>query len=123
MYAAQRVLAVMSALVFATYTMSANGAERTDPVHSFIMALPKNELHIHLEGTVEPEDYLALVARNNLSSPYDSPEAVRERLTYQRDLNTFIEVYEELLSALVTTRDFEEAVVRYAGRVAARVSR
>ena len=99
--------------------MSATGAEYADPVHTFVMDLPKTELHVHLEGTIEPEDYLALVARNNLSSPYASPQAVRERLTYQRDLNTFIEVYEELLSALVTPRDFEEAVVRYAARVAA----
>ena len=96
----------------------AGGAQGTEAVHAFIMGLPKTELHVHLEGTIEPEDYLALVDRNGLDSAYATPEAVRERLTYQRDLDTFIEVYEELLSALTTARDFEEAVVRYAARVA-----
>lgn len=110
------LLAFYSALAV---SMSAFGAERTDTVQNWLMGLPKTELHVHLEGTIEPEDYVALLARNGLSSPYASPEAVRERLTYQRDLNTFIEVYEELLSALVTPKDFEGAVVRYAERVAA----
>jgi len=95
------------------------GAQRKHAVHEFVMGLPKTELHVHLEGTIEPEDYLELVARNGLESPYATAEAVRERLTYQRDLDTFIEVYEELLSALTTARDFEESVVRYAARVAA----
>lgn len=116
MLKASRLLAFFFATVF---TMNVFGAERTDTVQNWVMGLPKTELHVHLEGTIEPEDYIALVARNKLSSPYASADAVRERLTYQRDLNTFIEVYEELLSALVTPQDFEEAVVRYAGRVAA----
>ncbi|MEM9622612.1 MAG: adenosine deaminase [Pseudomonadota bacterium] len=111
-----RVWLLMSTLVASA---GVSGTERTESVQAFLLELPKTELHIHLEGTIEPEDYLALVEKNNLKSPYATADAVRERLTYQKDLNTFIEVYEELLSALVTTDDFEQAIVRYAGRVAA----
>lgn len=112
-------MSLLAAVAVLAGAPGVDGAERMDSVHASLMALPKTELHVHLEGTIEPEDYLALVARNGIDSPYATAHAVRERLTYQRDLNTFIEVYEELLSALVTARDFEEAVVRYAERVAA----
>lgn len=101
-----------------TLVLFAHGANGDEAVHAFVMGLPKTELHVHLEGTIEPEDYLALVERNGLESAYATPAAVRERLTYQRDLDTFIEVYEELLSALTTRDDFADAVARYAGRVA-----
>ena len=111
----------LSVLPLWATVMGASGAERgtegAEDVRDFIMGLPKTELHIHLEGTIEPEDYLVLVEKNGIDSPYASAEAVRERLTYQKDLNTFIEVYEELLSALYTKKDFEDAVVTYAERV------
>ncbi len=86
-------------------------------VEDFIMGIPKTELHVHLEGTIEPEEYIALVERNKLEQKYQTAQDVRQRLVHQKDLNTFIEVYEELLSALVTAEDFEEAVVSYARRV------
>jgi adenosine deaminase len=86
---------------------------------AFLIQMPKAELHVHLEGLLEPEQYLELVARNGLEPKYPTVEAVKERLIYQRDLNTFIEVYEELLSAMYTEEDFYEVAMAYIERVAA----
>ncbi len=95
-----------------------HASEDADAIRSFIMGMPKAELHIHLEGTLEAEDYLEIMARNDLPSRYPDAAAVRDRLQYARDLDTFIEVYEELLSAMQTAWDFEDVAMRYVARVA-----
>jgi len=82
-------------------------------IKAFALGVPKAELHIHLEGTLEPEHYLKLVADNELEAKYATVEAVQERLLDQRDLNSFIEVYEELLSAMRTEEDFYEVALAY----------
>ena len=87
-------------------------------VQAFALRVPKAELHIHLEGTLEPDHYLDLIARNGLEARYTTVEAVQERLLDQRDLNSFIEVYEELLSAMRTEDDFYEVALAYCRKVA-----
>ena len=106
-------------LTLAGKPVQGSDAERDEAIAAFIMGLPKTELHIHLEGTLEAEDYLALMARNGRESSYADAAAVRDRLTYARDLDTFIEVYEELLGAMQTAYDFEQVAMTYIERVAA----
>ena len=92
---------------------SAHGA----PTQAFINGLPKAELHLHFEGSLEPEEYLALAARNGLPRRYADADAVRQRLRHATDLNTFIEVYEEMLSAMHTREDFRDVALACFGRL------
>lgn len=79
----------------------------------FIMGLPKAELHVHVEGTLEPELYLRLAARNRIATPYTDAEAVRRRLREAHDLPSFIGIYEELIAALRSAADFRELALHY----------
>ncbi len=109
-------------LTFVLLVLAPGGAVAADSdasLRALIMALPKAELHVHIEGTLEPEHYLELIARNGLTPRYASPEAVRQRLTHATDLNTFIEVFSELLSAMRTERDFHDVALTYFRRVRA----
>jgi adenine deaminase len=99
-------------------SMTVLSAENREAIQAFALRVPKAELHIHLEGTLEPDHYLELIARNGLEARYTTVEAVQERLLDQRDLNSFIEVYEELLSAMRTEDDFYEVALAYCRKVA-----
>ena len=59
---------------------------------SFIRSLPKAELHVHIEGTLEPEMMFALVARNGIDLPFDTVGEVREAYEFS-DLQTFLDIY------------------------------
>ena len=48
----------------------------TSPLHTFIRGLPKAELHLHIEGSLEPELMLALAQRNGIALPYTSVEQI-----------------------------------------------
>jgi adenosine deaminase len=50
--------------------------DRNAPMQDFIQQLPKAELHVHLEGTLEPEHIFALAARNGIALPYKTPDEV-----------------------------------------------
>jgi adenine deaminase len=93
------------------------GAATSEDIRSFALTIPKAELHIHFEGTLEPEHYLRLVAKNHIQAKYGTVEEVQVRLLDQRDLNSFIEVYEELLSAMITEEDFYEVALAYCQKV------
>ncbi len=56
---------------------------------TFIRSLPKAELHLHLEGTLEPEMMLALARRNGVALPYPSVEAARAAYAFE-DLQGFL---------------------------------
>jgi aminodeoxyfutalosine deaminase len=73
---------------------------------SYLRAAPKAELHVHLEGTVQPETLLELARRNNVSLPYDSVPELREWFRF-RDFMHFIEVYGTISRCLTTSDDFE----------------
>jgi len=79
----------------------------------FIHGLPKAELHLHFEGTLEPEMALDLAARNSLALPYQNVDEVKTRMGCAYDLPTFIAVYEELLSVIRTEQDFYEVAYAY----------
>ena len=79
----------------------------------FVFGLPKAELHVHLEGVMEPERYLAIAHRNGVATPYASAEAVRQRLRDAHDLPSFIAIYEELISAVQTEQDIYDIATDY----------
>lgn len=86
-----------------------------------LMPLPKAELHLHIEGTLEPELAFALAARNGVSLPYADEDALREAYRFA-DLQSFLNLYYELMAVLRTERDFEDLADAYLARAAAQAS-
>ncbi|MEV7198953.1 adenosine deaminase [Streptomyces griseoluteus] len=82
------------------------------------MPLPKAELHLHIEGTLEPELAFRLAQRNGLELPYADTEALRHAYRFE-DLQSFLNLYYELMAVLRTERDFEELADAYLARAAA----
>jgi adenosine deaminase len=79
---------------------------------AFIRALPKAELHMHLEGSLEPELLLELGARNGLRMRWDTPEALRSAYEFS-DLQSFLDLYYEGCRVLVKDRDFYDMTRAY----------
>jgi len=79
---------------------------------AFIVDLPKVELHLHIEGTLEPELMFALAKRNNISIPYSSPEEVSEAYQFE-NLQSFLDIYYQGAKVLVTEQDFFELTWAY----------
>ncbi|MFE9605247.1 adenosine deaminase [Streptomyces hokutonensis] len=82
------------------------------------MPIPKAELHLHIEGTLEPELAFALAARNGVELPYADTEALRKAYLFE-DLQSFLNLYYELMAVLRTERDFEDLANAYLARAAA----
>jgi adenosine deaminase len=82
---------------------------------SLIKRLPKCELHIHIEGSLEPEMVFALARRNGIRLPYPSVEALRQAYRFG-DLQDFLNVYYQAMSVLVTEQDFYDLAWAYLER-------
>jgi adenine deaminase len=82
---------------------------------SLIKRLPKCELHIHIEGSLEPEMVFALARRNGIRLPYSSVEALRQAYRFG-DLQDFLNVYYQAMSVLVTEQDFYDLAWAYLER-------
>lgn len=87
-------------------------------IETLIKRLPKCELHIHIEGSLEPELMFALAKRNNVKLPYDSVESVRRAYQFG-NLQDFLDVYYQGMSVLVTERDFYDLAWAYLERARA----
>src|SRR6202453_3383297 len=87
-------------------------------IETLIKRLPKCELHIHIEGSLEPELMFALAKRNNVTLPYDSVEAVRRAYQFG-NLQDFLDVYYQGMSVLVTEQDFYDLAWAYLKRARA----
>lgn len=85
---------------------------------TLIRALPKAELHIHLEGSLEPELMLALAERNDVAIPYQTVEDLRAAYSFTR-LQDFLDIYYAGASVLQTTEDFHDLVFAYMQRAVA----
>lgn len=81
-------------------------------------ALPKTDLHVHLEGTIEPEMLFRLAERNHISLPWKTPEQLAEAFCF-RDLAGFLAVYYKGCEVLVTGEDFYDLTCAYLKRAAA----
>jgi len=85
---------------------------------SFIHGLPKAELHIHIEGSLEPELMLELAGRNGVKLPFASVAEVRQAYEFT-DLQSFLDVYYEGARVLVKEQDFYDLAHAYLQTVAA----
>jgi adenosine deaminase len=86
-------------------------------IESFIAGLPKAELHMHLEGSLEPELMVALSRRNGVDIPYASPEEARSAYAFTQ-LQDFLDLYYRGMSVLKTAQDFYDLTWAYLQRVA-----
>jgi len=82
----------------------------------FIRGIPKVELHLHIEGTLEPELMFELEQRNHIPLPYNSVEEVRRAYDF-RDLQSFLDIYYQGARVLREERDFFELTWAYLERV------
>ncbi|MFM7026863.1 MAG: adenosine deaminase [Limnohabitans sp.] len=77
-----------------------------------LRAMPKAELHVHIEGTLEPDMIFALAKRNGVQLPYASVDALRAAYAFT-DLQSFLDLYYAGASVLLTERDFYEMAWAY----------
>ena len=84
----------------------------------FIAGLPKAELHLHLEGSLEPELMFALAGRNRVAIPFKSVEEVRAAYSFS-NLQDFLDIYYQGADVLRTEEDFHDLTAAYLDRVAA----
>lgn len=84
----------------------------------FLTHLPKAELHLHIEGTLEPELMFELARRNQVALPYDSPAAARQAYTFE-NLQSFLDLYYAGCRVLRAERDFYDLTAAYLARAAA----
>ena len=85
---------------------------------AFIARLPKAELHLHIEGSLEPELMFELATRNNVAIPFASVEEVRAAYEFSR-LQDFLDIYYRGADVLRTERDFHDLAIAYFDRAAA----
>nr|WP_260927836.1 adenosine deaminase [Novosphingobium sp. 9] len=79
---------------------------------AFIVGLPKAELHLHIEGSLEPELMFALAARNSVAIPYASVEDVRAAYAFS-NLQDFLDIYYAGASVLLVRQDFHDLAMAY----------
>lgn len=83
--------------------------------HQFLNQLPKAELHMHLEGSLEPELMFKLAQRNQVSLPFDSVEAIRAAYEFS-NLQDFLDIYYQGANVLQTEQDFYDLTWAYLER-------
>ncbi|WP_157268930.1 adenosine deaminase [Azohydromonas aeria] len=89
-----------------------------EPLNALLRRMPKAELHIHIEGSLEPELIFKLAQRNGVALPYDSVEALRAAYAFT-DLQSFLDIYYAGASVLLKEEDFFDMAWAYFERAAA----
>ncbi|WP_405374487.1 MULTISPECIES: adenosine deaminase [unclassified Microbacterium] len=85
---------------------------------SALGSLPKAELHLHIEGTLEPELAFELAGRNGVTLPFADVDDLRRRYDFE-DLQSFLDLYYAAMAVLQTAQDFTDLAVAYFERAAA----
>ncbi|WP_395327919.1 adenosine deaminase [Novosphingobium sp. BL-8H] len=85
---------------------------------NFIAGLPKAELHLHIEGSLEPELMFALAERNGVAIPFATVEEVRAAYDFS-NLQDFLDIYYAGANVLLTRQDFHDLAMAYFVRAAA----
>ena len=78
----------------------------------FIQHLPKVELHLHIEGSLEPEMMFELAKRNQISVPFATPEDVKAAYEFN-DLQSFLDIYYQGANVLIYEQDFYDLTWAY----------
>ncbi|WP_317201157.1 adenosine deaminase [Janthinobacterium sp.] len=89
-----------------------------DQLRATLQQMPKAELHIHIEGSLEPELIFALAERNGVALAYPSVEALRAAYAFE-DLQSFLDIYYAGASVLLKEQDFYDMGSAYLARAAA----
>jgi len=79
---------------------------------TFITGLPKAELHLHIEGSLEPEQMFAFARRNRIDIPFESVETLRAAYSFTR-LQDFLDIYYQGANVLRTEEDFHDLALAY----------
>jgi len=86
-------------------------------IQRFIEEMPKAELHLHIEGTLEPEMMLALAHRNKVKLPYYTIQDIKKAYQFSC-LQDFLDVYYLGMSVLLTRQDFYDLTFAYLEKMA-----
>jgi adenosine deaminase len=97
--------------------MNPDAVDRTR-LPDLLRRMPKAELHIHIEGSLEPELIFALAKRNGVVLPYSSVDALRKAYAFT-DLQSFLDIYYAGASVLLKEEDFFDMAMAYFRRAAA----
>src|SRR5262245_34608683 len=81
-------------------------------IEATVARLPKAELHIHIEGSLEPELLFALAKRNKVRLAYDSVAAIRAAYAFS-NLQDFLDLYYQGMSVLLHEADFYDLAMAY----------
>jgi adenosine deaminase len=87
-------------------------------LEAFVRGLPKAELHMHIEGSLEPELMFALARRNRVVLPFATVEAVKAAYAFS-NLQDFLDIYYQGAAVLKTEEDFEDLALAYFRRLKA----
>ena len=87
----------------------------TGNIERMILEFPKTELHLHIEGSFEPELLFEIAQRNRVVLPYHSVEEVRKAYRFA-DLQAFLDIYYRAMSVLIHERDFYDLTSAYLRR-------
>jgi adenosine deaminase len=93
-----------------------NGSAAT--LDSFIRGLPKAELHLHIEGSLEPEQMFEFARRNKVALPFASVEEIRAAYSFS-NLQDFLDIYYQGAGVLLVEQDFEDLALAYFRRLQA----
>jgi adenosine deaminase len=89
-----------------------------DQIRAIVQQMPKAELHIHIEGSLEPELIFALAQRNGITLAYGSVDELRAAYAFT-DLQSFLDIYYAGASVLIKEQDFYDMTAAYLARAAA----
>ena len=89
-----------------------------DRLSALLRAMPKAELHMHIEGSLEPELMFALAKRNNVALRFPSEQALRDAYVFN-NLQEFLDIYHEGTMVLKTEQDFYDMTCAYLARAQA----
>ena len=85
-------------------------------LHAFIQSLPKAELHLHIEGSLEPEQMFEMARRNGVALPFASVDEIHAAYDFN-NLQEFLDLYYAGMSVLQTKQDFYDLTYAYLERV------